>query len=182
MHRFSVARGGDYNFGKGSSRGHATRSPRLLGTAAVSACIDESDLKKQRPLALTLQDGADYEQIAENDRISLGLADIRSDRRLTGVTPRSCLHLRFGFPARGGGRNISRHATEHRIDFLAIFEADRAAHHHGPFGRQIGYTKAHFCQRHASRRSNFRIEALTVLFQVLQDFLHFQYSSSKLVT
>jgi aconitate hydratase len=70
---------GDHNYGEGSSREHATLSPRLLGGAAVIARsfarIHESNLKKQGLLALVFQDPADYDRIREDDRLSLtGLA------------------------------------------------------------------------------------------------------------
>jgi aconitate hydratase len=54
-------------------------SPRLLGCAAVLvrsfARIHESNLKKQGVLPLTFADPADYEKVAETDRVSVtGLA------------------------------------------------------------------------------------------------------------
>ena len=72
---------GDSNYGEGSSREHAAMSPRLLGGAAVIvrsfARIHESNLKKQGLLALTFPDPADYDNIREDDRISLvGLNEI----------------------------------------------------------------------------------------------------------
>ncbi len=72
---------GDHNYGEGSSREHATLSPRLLGGVAVIARsfarIHESNLKKQGLLALTFQSAADYDRIQEDDRLSLvGLASI----------------------------------------------------------------------------------------------------------
>ncbi len=72
---------GDSNYGEGSSREHAAMSPRLLGGAAVIvrsfARIHESNLKKQGMLALTFPDPADYDNIREDDRISLvGLNEI----------------------------------------------------------------------------------------------------------
>jgi aconitate hydratase len=70
---------GDENYGEGSSREHAAMSPRLLGCAAVLvrsfARIHESNLKKQGVLPLTFADPADYEKVAETDRVSVtGLA------------------------------------------------------------------------------------------------------------
>jgi aconitate hydratase len=70
---------GDENYGEGSSREHAAMSPRLLGAAAVIvrsfARIHESNLKKQGVLPLTFVDPADYEKVAQGDRISvIGLA------------------------------------------------------------------------------------------------------------
>ena len=66
---------GDSNYGEGSSREHAAMSPRLLGGVAVIvrsfARIHESNLKKQGMLALTFPDPADYDNIREDDRISL---------------------------------------------------------------------------------------------------------------
>ena len=66
---------GDANYGEGSSREHAALSPRLLGGVAVIARsfarIHESNLKKQGLLALTFRDGADYERVREDDRMSL---------------------------------------------------------------------------------------------------------------
>ena len=76
---------GDSNYGEGSSREHAAMTPRYLGCAAVIAKslarIHETNLKKQGVLALTFADGADYDRIREDDRISLrGLADMRPGR------------------------------------------------------------------------------------------------------
>ena len=66
---------GDANYGEGSSREHAALSPRLLFGAAVIARsfarIHEMNLKKQGLLALTFADPADYDRIAELDRLSL---------------------------------------------------------------------------------------------------------------
>jgi len=72
---------GDNNYGEGSSREHAALSPRLLGCAAVIARgfarIHESNLKKQGLLPLTFTDPKDYDNIREDDRISLvGLKDL----------------------------------------------------------------------------------------------------------
>jgi len=76
---------GDANYGEGSSREHAALCPRLLGGAAVIARsfarIHESNLKKQGLLALTFADGADYERIREDDKISLlGLHELAADK------------------------------------------------------------------------------------------------------
>jgi aconitate hydratase len=66
---------GDENYGEGSSREHAAMSPRLLGCAAVLvrsfARIHESNLKKQGILPLRFADPADYEKVAETDRVSV---------------------------------------------------------------------------------------------------------------
>ena len=78
---------GDENYGEGSSREHAAMSPRFLGAAAVIvrsfARIHESNLKKQGVLALSFCDPADYEKVAEGDRVSVtGLAALAPDRTL----------------------------------------------------------------------------------------------------
>ncbi len=66
---------GDENYGEGSSREHAAMSPRLMGAKAVItrsfARIHEANLKKQGVLPLIFSDTADYDQIAEYDRISI---------------------------------------------------------------------------------------------------------------
>ncbi|MFP6635841.1 MAG: aconitate hydratase [Dehalococcoidia bacterium] len=72
---------GDSNYGEGSSREHAALSPKLLGGGAVIARsfarIHETNLKKQGLLALTFSDSADYDEIREDDRISLtGLTEL----------------------------------------------------------------------------------------------------------
>jgi aconitate hydratase len=72
---------GDDNYGEGSSREHAAMEPRHLGCAAILvrsfARIAETNLKKQGVLPLTFADPADYEKVAETDRISVvGLADL----------------------------------------------------------------------------------------------------------
>ena len=66
---------GDENYGEGSSREHAAMEPRFRGAVAVIARsfarIAETNLKKQGALALTFADPADYDKIAEDDRIAL---------------------------------------------------------------------------------------------------------------
>jgi aconitate hydratase len=76
---------GDENYGEGSSREHAAMSPRLLGCAAVLvrsfARIHESNLKKQGVLPLTFADPSDYDEVREDDRVSvLALADLAPGR------------------------------------------------------------------------------------------------------
>ena len=72
---------GDENYGEGSSREHAAMEPRFRGCLAVIvrsfARIHETNLKKQGVLPLTFADPGDYDQIGEDDRISvLGLAEL----------------------------------------------------------------------------------------------------------
>jgi aconitate hydratase len=72
---------GDENWGEGSSREHAAMEPRFRGCTAIIvrsfARIHEANLKKQGVLALTFADPASYDEIGEDDRISiLGLADL----------------------------------------------------------------------------------------------------------
>ncbi|KAF3015176.1 hypothetical protein E8E15_004119 [Penicillium rubens] len=66
---------GDHNYGEGSSREHAALEPRFLGGAAIIARsfarIHETNLKKQGMLPLTFDDPADYNLVAEGDRITL---------------------------------------------------------------------------------------------------------------
>jgi aconitate hydratase len=66
---------GDENYGEGSSREHAAMSPRFLGVQAVLtksfARIHETNLKKQGILPLTFADPKDYDQIEQEDRISV---------------------------------------------------------------------------------------------------------------
>ncbi|MFQ6616232.1 MAG: aconitate hydratase [Fidelibacterota bacterium] len=66
---------GDENYGEGSSREHAAMEPRHLGGRTVVAKsfarIHETNLKKQGVLALTFSDPADYDEIREDDRISI---------------------------------------------------------------------------------------------------------------
>lgn len=75
---------GDENYGEGSSREHAAMEPRYRNGKAVLvrsfARIHETNLKKQGMLPLTFADPATYDQIGEDDRISiLGLADLAPD-------------------------------------------------------------------------------------------------------
>ena len=79
---------GDENYGEGSSREHAAMSPRFLGAAAAIvksfARIHETNLMKQGVLALTLSNAADYDKVAEEDRVSvLGLKDLAPGRPVT---------------------------------------------------------------------------------------------------
>jgi aconitate hydratase len=70
---------GDANYGEGSSREHAAMEPRYRGGLVVIARsfarIHETNLKKQGMLPLTFVDPSTYDEIGEDDRISvLGLA------------------------------------------------------------------------------------------------------------
>jgi aconitate hydratase len=76
---------GDENYGEGSSREHAAMEPRFQNGRAIIvrsfARIHETNLKKQGVLPLTFADPAVYDEIGEDDRISiLGLADLAPDR------------------------------------------------------------------------------------------------------
>lgn len=73
---------GDENYGEGSSREHAAMSPRHLGGRAVIvksfARIHETNLKKQGVFPFTFADPKNYDEIGENDRVSiLGLANLK---------------------------------------------------------------------------------------------------------
>ncbi len=79
---------GDSNYGEGSSREHAAMTPRYLGCAAVIAKslarIHETNLKKQGVLALTFVESSDYENIQEDDKISLHeLKDMQQGKPIT---------------------------------------------------------------------------------------------------
>ena len=72
---------GDENWGEGSSREHAAMEPRFRGAKAILvrsfARIHEANLKKQGVLPLTFADPTVYDQIGEDDRISIvGLASL----------------------------------------------------------------------------------------------------------
>ena len=78
---------GDENMGEGSSREHAAMEPRFRGAKVILsrsfARIHETNLKKQGLLPLTFADPATYDQIGEDDRISVhGLAALAPDRPL----------------------------------------------------------------------------------------------------
>jgi aconitate hydratase len=66
---------GDENYGEGSSREHAAMSPRFLGCKAVIAKsfarLHETNLKKQGILPFKFMQKTDYDNIQENDRISI---------------------------------------------------------------------------------------------------------------
>ena len=75
---------GDENYGEGSSREHAAMEPRFRRCKAVItrsfARIHEANLKKQGVLPLTFADPATYDQIGEDDRLSIvGLAELAPD-------------------------------------------------------------------------------------------------------
>jgi aconitate hydratase len=75
---------GDQNYGEGSSREHAAMEPRFRNGRVIFARsfarIHETNLKKQGLLPLTFADPATYDQIGEDDRISiLGLAHLTPD-------------------------------------------------------------------------------------------------------
>jgi aconitate hydratase len=65
---------GDENYGEGSSREHAAMSPRFLNGGIVIvrsfARIHETNLKKQGILPLRFENTADYERIAQNDKMT----------------------------------------------------------------------------------------------------------------
>ncbi|HYF45166.1 MAG TPA: aconitate hydratase, partial [Acidimicrobiales bacterium] len=76
---------GDENYGEGSSREHAAMEPRFRGCKVVFARsfarIAETNLKKQGVLPLTFADPATYDEVGEDDRISVtGLADLAPDQ------------------------------------------------------------------------------------------------------
>jgi aconitate hydratase len=80
---------GDENYGEGSSREHAAMEPRFRNAKAVLvrsfARIAETNLKKQGVLPLWFADPATYDQIGEQDRISvLGLAELAPDQPVAG--------------------------------------------------------------------------------------------------
>ncbi|HUS60889.1 MAG TPA: aconitate hydratase, partial [Acidimicrobiales bacterium] len=79
-----VAIGGE-NYGEGSSREHAAMEPRFMNGKAIIvrsfARIHDTNLKKQGVLPLVFSDPATYDEVQEQDRISiLGLADLAPDR------------------------------------------------------------------------------------------------------
>src|SRR5437764_14720342 len=76
---------GDENYGEGSSREHAAMEPRFMNAKAIIvrsfARIHETNLKKQGVLPLVFADPATYDEILEDDTISiLGLADLAPDK------------------------------------------------------------------------------------------------------
>jgi aconitate hydratase len=75
---------GDENYGEGSSREHAAMEPRFRNGKVIFARsfarIHETNAKKQGLLPLTFADPSTYEQIGEDDTISvLGLASLAPD-------------------------------------------------------------------------------------------------------
>ncbi len=76
---------GDENYGEGSSREHAAMEPRFRNGKAIIvrsfARIHETNLKKQGMLPLTFADPATYDEIGEDDKISIrGLAELAPDQ------------------------------------------------------------------------------------------------------
>ena len=72
---------GDRNYGEGSSREHAAMEPRFRGGVVIFARsfarIHETNLKKQGLVPLTFADPATYDEIGEDDRVSvLGLPPV----------------------------------------------------------------------------------------------------------
>ena len=66
---------GEDNYGEGSSREHAAMEPRFIGVKAVVvksfARIHETNLKKQGMLALTFDNPADYDEIRQDDNVTI---------------------------------------------------------------------------------------------------------------
>jgi aconitate hydratase len=76
---------GDQNYGEGSSREHAAMEPRYRNAKAILvrsfARIHETNLKKQGVLPLTFADPSVYDEVGEDDKISvLGLTDLAPDK------------------------------------------------------------------------------------------------------
>ena len=76
---------GDENYGEGSSREHAAMEPRFRNGKVIFARsfarIHETNAKKQGLLPLTFADPDTYDQIGEDDTISVhGLADLAPDQ------------------------------------------------------------------------------------------------------
>ena len=76
---------GDENYGEGSSREHAAMEIRFMGGRAILARsfarIAETNLKKQGVLPLWFADPSAYDDVRENDRISvLGLSGLAPDK------------------------------------------------------------------------------------------------------
>ncbi len=116
---------GDENYGEGSSREHAAMEPRFRNAKAVVcrsfARIAETNLKKQGVLPLWFTDPATYDEIGEQDRISLlGLADLAPDQPVQGeihkpdgtVVPFTATHTmndeQIAWFRAGGALNIIR--------------------------------------------------------------------------
>jgi aconitate hydratase len=75
---------GDENYGEGSSREHAAMEPRYMNGKVILARsfarIHDTNLKKQGMLGLTFADPSTYDEIREDDKISvLGLGDLAPD-------------------------------------------------------------------------------------------------------
>lgn len=106
---------GDENYGEGSSREHAAMEPRYLGGRAVIARsfarIHETNLKKQGVLALTFDDPDDYDEIGEEDRISI--------RGLDSIAPGNPLEMVIIHPD-GQGRTVKvNHSySDHQIEWF----------------------------------------------------------------
>jgi hypothetical protein len=130
-------------------------SPRLLGAAAVLvrsfARIHETNLKKQGVLPLTFENPADYDRVAEGDRISiLGLADLAPGKPL-----RAVLHH-----ADGRARTASRCAhAERRADRLVPrgIGAESAAEREGLAGSLV---RPHARDRESAQRRRRHAAAL----------------------
>ena len=75
---------GDENYGEGSSREHAAMEPRYLDGKAIIvksfARIHETNLKKQGMLPLTFADPKDYDKIQEEDKITLKVSELATEK------------------------------------------------------------------------------------------------------
>lgn len=124
---------GDTNYGEGSSREHAAMEPRYRGARVVFARsfarIHETNLKKQGLLALTFDDPATYDAIAEGDRLSVvGLGDFGTTTAVHCVITKphgdrvefTCTHTMSAeqvewFRA-GSALNVIRNASPRQVD------------------------------------------------------------------
>ncbi len=116
---------GDENYGEGSSREHTAMEPRYRGGLVVLARsfarIHETNLKKQGMLALTFVDPATYDEVGEDDVVSvLDLASLAPgqpvrcslDRpdgsRLDFACAHSCSDEQIGWFQAGSALNVIR--------------------------------------------------------------------------
>jgi aconitate hydratase len=117
---------GDENYGEGSSREHAAMEPRYRGGRVVFARsfarIHETNLKKQGMLPLVFSDPFTYDDIEEDDRISvLDLASFAPQRTVQccltkpdgATTTFSCRHTfspeQIAWFRAGSALNVIRH-------------------------------------------------------------------------
>ena len=84
--------------------------------------------------------------------------------------------LCLGLASRSGLGDVTGGAVQGAVDFLAVLETDHAAGGYLAFERKRRQADPRVGQRDACTGRDFRVELLTIAFEVLQDLVQFTSS------